>query len=516
MASNSTNFIKGTTLGIGSTVAGVGAGVAAGVALPVLGAQAAGIGGFLSGTVAGGLAMGVAAVGGVAIGCQQIVSGVVGTPGSVLAFVTDDDLHGAQGVNLAQVEAKVPAAAAEQDVGLPKEVDENFEYKPRTNVKDRKYYDCLGVPPNASPSQLKKAYYTLARTAHPDRGGDKERFQQVGEAYAVLSNPVTRKKYDELGAAALKEGERGDPGTMERTSRARAPFQRARGAAQHPASAPAGSAVSPHAPLLLCAGAVFGMMFGEGKFAAYMGEMTTVIKMRLDDSISDPFKQMSELARLTQERDASCAKLLAIRLEGALTQTEAWTARMLQEVLTLTQVRHTPHTCRRLSTLCIVACVVPAPREPIPNPAPPAMPCTASSSHAAHCALAQAAHTTYLRARAPQANLGPQMCKAIGKMYELRAASALGIKGRLSQLGFSGGDDMVHMISGAARAVGAAAEMQKMAAQSAAGGNPEANSREKMEAQMFDMMALDSKSTCWQARTQAAPLVRLPCVYSPP
>ena len=84
------------------------------------------------------------------------------------------------------------------------------------------------------------------------------------------------------------------------------------------------------------------------------------------------------------------------------------------------------------------------------------------------------------------------MCKAIGKMYELRAESALGIKARLSQLGFSGGDDMMHMIQGAARAVGAAAEMQKMAAQSASGGNPEANSREKMEAQMFDMMALDS------------------------
>ena len=86
-----------------------------------------------------------------------------------------------------------------------------------------------------------------------------------------------------------------------------------------------------------CSGAVFGMMFGEGKFAPYMGEMTTVIKMRLDDSISDPFKQMSELARLTKERDASCAKLLAVRLEGALTNTEAWTARMLQEVLTLSQ-----------------------------------------------------------------------------------------------------------------------------------------------------------------------------------
>ena len=58
------------------------------------------------------------------------------------------------------------------------------------------------------------------------------------------------------------------------------------------------------------------MMFGEGRFAPYIGEMTSVIKMRLDDSMSDPLKQVTELQRLTKERDASCAKLLALRLEG--------------------------------------------------------------------------------------------------------------------------------------------------------------------------------------------------------
>lgn len=115
-------------------------------------------------------------------------------------------------IDLSKVEAKVPTMGEREDVGGPRPSSDDFEYKPTRNVKDRKYYDLLGVQPDATPSQLKKAYYNLARTEHPDRGGDKERFQQIGEAYSVLSNSVTRKKYDQLGASALKEGERGDPG----------------------------------------------------------------------------------------------------------------------------------------------------------------------------------------------------------------------------------------------------------------------------------------------------------------
>lgn len=80
-------------MGVGTAVAGVGTGIAAGVALPVLGAKK-GVGGFLAGTAAGGLAMGVAAIGGVAMGTNMIVSGVLGTPASVMAFAKDDDLHG--------------------------------------------------------------------------------------------------------------------------------------------------------------------------------------------------------------------------------------------------------------------------------------------------------------------------------------------------------------------------------------------------------------------------------------
>src|SRR5262249_48621106 len=70
-------------------------------------------------------------------------------------------------------------------------------------VKFRDYYEVLGLERTATEEEIKKAYRKLARKHHPDvNPGDKgaeERFKELNEAYAVLSDPDKRKKYDQLG-----------------------------------------------------------------------------------------------------------------------------------------------------------------------------------------------------------------------------------------------------------------------------------------------------------------------------
>jgi len=71
------------------------------------------------------------------------------------------------------------------------------------------YYDTLGVQRNASDADIKKAYRKLAMKHHPDRNkGDKtaeEKFKDLNEAYAVLSDPEKRKQYDMYGADGFRQ-----------------------------------------------------------------------------------------------------------------------------------------------------------------------------------------------------------------------------------------------------------------------------------------------------------------------
>ena len=60
-------------------------------------------------------------------------------------------------------------------------------------------YKVLGVGKDADERTVKKAYFELAKTHHPDKGGDTEKFKEIQNAYDVLSDDGKRRMYDMTG-----------------------------------------------------------------------------------------------------------------------------------------------------------------------------------------------------------------------------------------------------------------------------------------------------------------------------
>eukprot|EP01084_Bolivina_argentea_P163091 283775_1 len=79
--------------------------------------------------------------------------------------------------------------------------------------KETKFYEALGVKPDATQEQLKSAYRKKALSCHPDKESDpkkkaaaEEQFKSVSRAYEVLMDPETRARYDRGGEDALEGG----------------------------------------------------------------------------------------------------------------------------------------------------------------------------------------------------------------------------------------------------------------------------------------------------------------------
>ena len=107
----------------------------------------------------------------------------------------------------------------------------------------RDFYEVLGVAADGAAEEIQRAYRKLARTYHPDVNKDpaaEERFKEISEAYDVLSDPETRRRYDAFGAR-LPPGARGRrPGHVGAGPRRRRRAAPGRGGGGRPAAPASG------------------------------------------------------------------------------------------------------------------------------------------------------------------------------------------------------------------------------------------------------------------------------------
>jgi len=269
----------GFSSGLKNMAKGIFGGAAAVVAAPVIGAQEGGAVGFATGLGKGIVAGAALATTGVCTGMYQMGRGIANSAEAMkeqkegkewdeenrvwyfysLPEEAERVLNETEEEYIAKIKSKSKLKDGANDAG---------KKRPGRKVKELEYYEVLGVEPNATPGEIKKAYYLKARRLHPDKNKDdpnaNEKFQKVGAAYQVLSDEGLRAKYDQLGAQGVDD-----------------------------------------APIL-DSGAFFNLIFGSEKFEPLVGELQLAMMMSLGAEqglMTESFMEQSESLDLEQVLD---------------------------------------------------------------------------------------------------------------------------------------------------------------------------------------------------------------------
>lgn len=168
--------------------------------MPISGFQHGELVGLIAGTIAGSLYSSVFVLIGLANGIYQILVGIKETPNALRAIhrgMVWDPLTEHWKVYFLDEEHRELSAYTSY----------NTSNRP---VKDMSYYNLLGIPANAHPKEIKKAYYHKARSIHPDKNPGPEaaeKFLQLHAAYLTLSDDEKRVAYDTWGPALTDLGQ---------------------------------------------------------------------------------------------------------------------------------------------------------------------------------------------------------------------------------------------------------------------------------------------------------------------
>jgi len=237
------DVISGTSSGLKTVARGVGIGLASLVAQPYLGAKAGGVKGFAKGVGAGIATCAASTVTGTVVGTSQIVRGVVNTPGAIVraargqvwnaekrcweddwyslpeeeaevfgssekakeAGGTDESAGSAEGGG-GSAGTKAATASCSSTTGSKSAASR----RPRKKVADTGLYDLLEVTPEATESEIRRAFYKKSLVLHPDKNPNNpvttQQFQAVNDAYRVLGDTERRRIYDEHGQESAAAG----------------------------------------------------------------------------------------------------------------------------------------------------------------------------------------------------------------------------------------------------------------------------------------------------------------------
>lgn len=279
---NPKDAVAGLSSGLKSVCKGVVGGASALVALPILGAHEEGPIGFVKGLGLGLLSAVGMTIAGVGTGVVQIGRGIANTPRAISSKMNEQIWDEEKRIwityDLKEEYEEMLSTESAQKVALDKV------------VVDMTMYNEVGVSASASADEIKKAYRKKAMVLHPDKNTNdvnaKEKFQKLGEAYQILSNPQLRAAYDEKGKAGIDKG------------------------------------------ALMDSAQLFEMIFGSQRFEAFCGELQllsfkdSIKAVEAEDIQLETMKKAEVKMRTKQKkREIHCAVNLAKLLDSYLADT---------------------------------------------------------------------------------------------------------------------------------------------------------------------------------------------------